>query len=94
MALVLQTPTSAAAAANNKPNSTITILHNPFIYTTTSFNLRSISATKIKHRFRIRASATLESSNGAAVTLSVPSPAGADIPYGRQYFPLAAVIGQ
>ncbi|PWA99125.1 magnesium-chelatase subunit ChlD protein [Artemisia annua] len=96
MALLLQTPT---ANNNNNPNSTRRIiLHNPFIYTTTSFN--SISSTlKLKHkhnnthRFRIRASATLETSNGA-VSVSAPSPAAAAIPYGRQYFPLAAVVGQ
>ncbi|KAK3007797.1 hypothetical protein RJ639_015286 [Escallonia herrerae] len=42
-------------------------------------------------RFRVRATATLESTNGAvAVALEKPDASR----YGRQYFPLAAVVGQ
>lgn len=43
-----------------------------------------------RNRLRIRAAATLESANGAAVGVAPEKP----ISYGRQYFPLAAVVGQ
>ncbi|KAD7479778.1 hypothetical protein R6Q59_008599 [Mikania micrantha] len=83
---LLQSPPSQSPLTNP------TCIHNSFIFPSTSFNFSS-SALKIKHnihRFRIRASATLESNNGAA-TISV----GVDTSsYGRQYFPLAAVVGQ
>ncbi|GAB2287061.1 hypothetical protein Dimus_021446 [Dionaea muscipula] len=42
-------------------------------------------------RLRVRATATLQSSNGAAV---VESDKPKDTSYGRQFFPLAAVVGQ
>ncbi|KAK2973173.1 hypothetical protein RJ640_009803 [Escallonia rubra] len=42
-------------------------------------------------RFRVRATATLDSTNGA-VTVALEKPDAAR--YGRQYFPLAAVVGQ
>ncbi|KAI3799463.1 hypothetical protein L1987_34761 [Smallanthus sonchifolius] len=90
---LLQPPPSATTSSTQSPFT------NPpftFILPSTSFNLRSnhSSALKIKHnihRFRIRASATLESNNGAA-TVSVPASTATS--YGRQYFPLAAVVGQ
>ncbi|KAJ9540614.1 hypothetical protein OSB04_027120 [Centaurea solstitialis] len=102
MAMLQPSPSSTTA---NSTNSSFTI-HNPFIFPSNSFKLRPIStnsssALKPKHnnshrRLRIRASATLESNNGAA-TVSVglqTAPSTAGITYGRQYFPLAAVVGQ
>ncbi|KAI3793679.1 hypothetical protein L1987_36299 [Smallanthus sonchifolius] len=90
---LLQPPPSATTTSTQSPFT------NPpftFILPSTSFNLRfnHSSALKIKHnihRFRIRASATLESNNGAA-TVSVGASTATS--YGRQYFPLAAVVGQ
>ncbi|KAJ0469994.1 Magnesium-chelatase subunit ChlD [Helianthus annuus] len=91
---LLQSPASISGDSSTQSNPPF--IHTPFIF---PFNLRTLSTNSLKikhnnniHRFRIRASATLESNNGAA-TLSV----GVDstvTPYGRQYFPLAAVVGQ
>ncbi|KVI09480.1 AAA+ ATPase domain-containing protein [Cynara cardunculus var. scolymus] len=95
------------SAPSTTGESPLALIQNPFIFPSTSFKLRPISsnsssALKTKpnnHRLRIRASATLESNNGAA-TVSVGlenSPSTANITgitYGRQYFPLAGVVGQ
>lgn len=109
MALALQSPaatssSSSSTKSNNNNiktnnNNTLTKNHNPFIFpsSTSSFKFKprpNYSSLKIKHnihRFHIRASATLESNNGVA-TVAVEAPNSTA--YGRQYFPLAAVVGQ
>ena len=60
-----------------------------------SFKPRSILSfytkpKRVQRRFVVRASTTLESSNGAIVA----EESGNSTSYGRQFFPLAAVVGQ
>ncbi|KAI7746270.1 hypothetical protein M8C21_000435 [Ambrosia artemisiifolia] len=98
MALLQSSSPVTGDSTQSSPLKPPHFIHNPFIFPSTSFNLRNYtSAINIKHsnihRFRIRASATLQSNNGAA-TLSVGADSTATTRYGRQYFPLAAVVGQ
>uniref|UniRef100_A0A5B7BPN3 Mg-protoporphyrin IX chelatase n=1 Tax=Davidia involucrata TaxID=16924 RepID=A0A5B7BPN3_DAVIN len=51
----------------------------------------SLKPKRLHNRLRVRAAATLESGNGA-VTVASEKPESTS--YGRQYFPLAAVVGQ
>nr|XP_043631443.1 magnesium-chelatase subunit ChlD, chloroplastic [Erigeron canadensis] len=97
----------ASTNTNNNNNSSFLnnrryFIHNPILSPLKlPLGGPNSAALKIKHknsihRVRIRASATLESSNGAAtVSIGIEnSAAPSTIPYGRQYFPLAAVVGQ
>ncbi|KAA8549835.1 hypothetical protein F0562_001519 [Nyssa sinensis] len=51
----------------------------------------SLTPKRLHNRLRVRAAVSLESGNGA-VTVATEKPERT--PYGRQYFPLAAVVGQ
>lgn len=46
---------------------------------------------RIRHCIRASANSVVESGNGAVAAADQPE---ATVPYGRQYFPLAAVVGQ
>ncbi|CAH1438372.1 unnamed protein product [Lactuca virosa] len=102
---LLQSAPSTSGRSTQSPLTNRPLIHTPFIFPSTSFKLPPISTNyslKHKHnnyRFRIRASTTLESTNGAAtISVGLDSPSStvntSGIPYGRQYFPLAAVVGQ
>ncbi|XP_023763248.1 magnesium-chelatase subunit ChlD, chloroplastic isoform X2 [Lactuca sativa] len=102
---LLQSAPSTSGSSTQSPLTNRPLIHTPFIFPSTSFKLPPISTNhslKHKHnnyRFRIRASTTLESTNGAAtIAVGLDSPSStvntSGIPYGRQYFPLAAVVGQ
>ncbi|GMP91295.1 hypothetical protein CsSME_00042057 [Camellia sinensis var. sinensis] len=56
-----------------------------------SFSSFNFKPKRLPNRLRVRATATLESSNGAVAV--VPNK-DETTSYGRQYFPLAAVVGQ
>lgn len=59
-------------------------------------SLRAHSLRKKSRRLRVKATATLDSGNGAVV-LEPPKKdydSNSVTPYGRQFFPLAAVVGQ
>ncbi|KAI3967794.1 hypothetical protein MKX01_039186 [Papaver californicum] len=90
----------AAAPPNYFPSSSPT-LSNLQSYIFSSFKLHpflSIPSRPINYNFRLRnrtplcplATATIESTNGAVVAPDKPDRSS----YGRQYFPLAAVVGQ
>ncbi|KAI3721496.1 hypothetical protein L2E82_32509 [Cichorium intybus] len=104
MALLHSVP-STSGSSTQSPLTNRPLIHNPFIFTSTSFKLPPISSNySLRHkqnsyRFRIRAATTLESNNGAAtISVDLGSPSSTvnatGISYGRQYFPLAAVVGQ
>lgn len=56
-----------------------------------SFNAKRFDSRRIRIRVTASATATIESGNGALVTQEKNLDS---ISYGRQYFPLAAVVGQ
>ncbi|CAL5353933.1 unnamed protein product [Camellia sinensis] len=56
-----------------------------------SFSSFNFKPKRLPNRLRVRATATLESSNGA---VAVAPNKDETTSYGRQYFPLAAVVGQ
>lgn len=89
MMALLSTPSPYSSSYLQSSSSSIfqpIKLLNPFLL----FNPKP--PTRNNNRLGIRAATTLESANGAAA--AVDKPISVSVSYGRQYFPLAAVVGQ
>ncbi|KAI3461147.1 hypothetical protein Pfo_017810 [Paulownia fortunei] len=69
---------------------------NPLLVFSRSLRPRTHSLHKKSRRLRVEATATLDSSNGAVgvVSSKKEEEITSATPYGRQFFPLAAVVGQ
>ncbi|CAA0813210.1 Magnesium-chelatase subunit ChlD- chloroplastic [Striga hermonthica] len=68
---------------------------NPLLVLSRSLRRKSESLRQKSGRLRVEATVTLDSSNGAVgVAPSKEDEISSTTPYGRQFFPLAAVVGQ
>lgn len=81
-----------AVSSTAPPCYSLSTLHSSLFPTYKSRFLLSLSSKpkRVPRPFVVRASATLESSNGAIVAKESDNSTS----YGRQFFPLAAVVGQ
>ncbi|RVW54281.1 Magnesium-chelatase subunit ChlD, chloroplastic [Vitis vinifera] len=81
-----------AASSTAPPCYSLSTLHSSLFPSFKSRSLLSFSSKpkRAQRRFVVQASATLESSNGAIVAEESDNSTS----YGRQFFPLAAVVGQ